>query len=77
MKERPGSWSVLICTMAAALVVIRWVGARFYYLVTPLILLIKFLGAQYRREIDAVGDWIVERMKRIWTFLRRRTTYAR
>lgn len=72
-KQRPGSWSVLIASMAASYALARWLVSRIPTLFTPVSLLITFLTERYREEIDFIGNWVSKQFKSIWKLFQRRT----
>ena len=73
--KKPGSWSVLIVTMALSYALVRWVATKSPYLVAPLTFLVKFIAEQYGEEISIAGKWISSRFKKIINCIRR-PTYA-
>jgi len=72
-SARPGSWSVLIATLATMLAIGRWTMYRgLSYLAAPLTLLVKFMADRYGKEIDAIGKWLKQQVNVIWYFFRRK-----
>lgn len=70
MEEKPGSWSVLIATMALLYAISRWIASRVPYVAAPLFFLARFITNRYNKEIDLIGNWIKTRFSSFWKRLR-------
>jgi hypothetical protein len=70
MEERPGSWNVLIATMAALFAISKYIGKRVPHLTAPLFLLARFVTNRYSREIDLMANWIKSKFLFIWNKVR-------
>jgi len=71
--KKPGSWNVLVVTMALSYALMRWAKEKVPYLILPFVFLIKFIARRYEEEIDAIGSWIKQRFQSLWRIIRRQS----
>jgi hypothetical protein len=57
-KDRPGSWNVLVVTIAIAYASAKWISRWCGACVSPVMILTSFLTTHYAREIETSARWI-------------------